>query len=563
MSGEGGRGDAKGNEVKDGSGGDGKNDDLIGATVRVKSGKYEGLTGSVKEIRRFRHVVIDASPPVFGPVDISHVRLLSHGEDADPESSDPAEKYAGAKVVVTEPHERAGAEGKVQKVLVGVWYVTDNREISSAYRAEKFEVVRYADAAPAAAVSGGKRSRDDGGEETGGRRTKRREEGAGDATAKGEGRGGTRGGEREESRAERNEDGAREDLAGPSALAEGEQEGGEKTAEVEPRRDILGALVRVNSGEYRGLEGVVCDMKRERRLEIDALPGRRLNFSDVRLLRHPDGRRASSSFFSVDRDYVGARVRIASPGEHEGAEGTVTRTIVVGEWYMTDSPDIHEALPFEKFDVIRYASDDDDDDDESYPEDVSATEGGNVEEEWPSKPHPQPMSFLDAIYNKRTVSLKVSPDECADDCCAPMDDFDNLDDASWEGNDQDEAYQGDKYQDEDYQGEEYQDGEYRDDEYREDDEEYRPRPHQPPSLLDAIYNKRKISMSFPPDGCAEDCCVPVNADEYDDDDYDENLDDYDDDRASWDGVSDEAESDAVVKSSSEKDEEKKRPAQPL
>ena len=144
--------------------------DLTGATVRINSGKFMGLTGMINERRSFMHVQIDNvnedDDPPIEPLHVSDVTIIRHPNrnaymdddiflpittpsdaatagatststtvvNTDQERLDMiSKKYVGSKIKVLPHHVNAGTIGTVVKVLVGDWYITNNPLISNAY----------------------------------------------------------------------------------------------------------------------------------------------------------------------------------------------------------------------------------------------------------------------------------------------------------------------------------------------------------------------------------------------------------------------------------------------
>ncbi|KAL7530918.1 hypothetical protein ACHAWF_003555, partial [Thalassiosira exigua] len=125
---------------------------LIGATARVRMGRHAGLTGKVVDRRRVCRVAINGVPDAtYATHDVVVVRAASgkgnnnSNNSISNDGNDTSESsYLGALVRIVRPGDpRHGREGTVSHVKSGDWYVTDNPNIDSAYRAERFEVISY------------------------------------------------------------------------------------------------------------------------------------------------------------------------------------------------------------------------------------------------------------------------------------------------------------------------------------------------------------------------------------------------------------------------------------
>ena len=70
------------------------------------------------------------------------------------ERSDLAARYRGARVqVVNGGNGNFDLMGRLLKVAVGDWFITDNAAIANTFQAHKFEVLRYVDASDVASLS--------------------------------------------------------------------------------------------------------------------------------------------------------------------------------------------------------------------------------------------------------------------------------------------------------------------------------------------------------------------------------------------------------------------------
>ena len=139
------------NEDDDDDDDDDDYDDLTGATIKIKSGKYEGLTGKINERKRFRSVQLgdcsqdkndnnnnDTSTTMLGqPVEFASLRVLKYApitsegyrnaSDKSGSVEELTKKYMGARVKVLD----TGVIGTVVRVIVGDWWITDNPKIAS------------------------------------------------------------------------------------------------------------------------------------------------------------------------------------------------------------------------------------------------------------------------------------------------------------------------------------------------------------------------------------------------------------------------------------------------
>ncbi|KAL7552188.1 hypothetical protein ACHAWF_015871 [Thalassiosira exigua] len=305
---------------------------LYGATIRIKGGKFDGKTGRITEVQSYRHAFLDTLPPL-GPVHADDIEIISSKENADPSGLPSIEfgrEYVGSKVRVKEPHERSGAVGLVTKVIVGDWYITDNREITNAFQEHKFEVIRYA------ASSSNKRSGEKVKVVEEVERAPSREEISVEKVTSAQdqqtGREKGRNVEKAESQAfprevGRQARGADSNLGiseegegtgqaarscgtmGDSAarVAHGNKAGPPSTAAAAARappradragamppthdddRDLTGATIRITRGRFRGRTACIRERLRIRRLEIDAVPDHPFDFPDVEVLSYRDG----------------------------------------------------------------------------------------------------------------------------------------------------------------------------------------------------------------------------------------------------------------------------------
>jgi transcription elongation factor len=128
--------------------------DLIGATIRIKKGRYKGLTGVIEESNTLRRIQLDT---VDVPMGLDNVEILWYEpqqEDDNNTNNDNNntkkkkyvnDKYLGAKVRVKPPHPDSGKLGRIIKVVIlGNWYITNNPAIKTAFPSSKFDILRYA-----------------------------------------------------------------------------------------------------------------------------------------------------------------------------------------------------------------------------------------------------------------------------------------------------------------------------------------------------------------------------------------------------------------------------------
>jgi hypothetical protein len=433
--------------------------DLIGAHVKVNSGEFKGCLAIINERQSFRHVQIaDPSHPnkrnvpkvsMADPVLIADVEILTPAP-APPAGRVPPTtfaqasimKYMGADVrVLPSDPDRKGFIGTVAKVIVGDWYITDNPVITNAFRANKFDILRY----PPGYATAKKLLADE--QE---RRRAEREEKISTREKKRAEREKKRV-EREKKRVEREKKRAgkdrhrterekkladREKKRADQAKKRGTQE--EKQDETEESADddgkpsgttsrnktkreeqsnsvrslaaapaiietssepdsLVGATILITQGTHAGKTGVVVEKKSMRRLQLDTLP-EHLRFEDVTVLEYADNEKAiasgSSNGCTPDQNdfaqryqrYMGARVKVVQdvePRECAGVEGRVIRVVVLSDWYITDNPEMPVAFTRAKFDVIKYPpayvenKEDGTDEDEAHVGD--ANEQGNAE----------------------------------------------------------------------------------------------------------------------------------------------------------------------------------------
>ncbi|KAL3778272.1 hypothetical protein ACHAW5_010143 [Stephanodiscus triporus] len=305
-----------------------------------------------------------------------------------------AMKYTGAVVrILPSNAELAGVVGTVSKVVVGDWYITDNPVITNAFRVDKLDVLSFPPGYAAA-----KKILDEEQEKKRGERERMRAEREKRRVDNERIRA-----EKEKKRADRekklaaqekkrdelekapndaiNNDGKLSENTSRQKLTS--VEGGNSVRETAPPiaaevRDIVdsssdidslvGATVLINKGIYLGKTGVIVEKRSIRRVQLDTVPGT-LRFEDVTFLEYADNTAAIASgsnngctmeqndYAERYQQYIGARVKVVQevePSEYAGVEGRVVRVIILGDWYITDNPDLSVAFTRAQFDVIKY-----------------------------------------------------------------------------------------------------------------------------------------------------------------------------------------------------------------
>ena len=131
---------------------------------------------------------------------------------------------------------------------------------------------------------------------------------------------------------------------------------------------LVGATILITQGTYAGKTGVIVEKKSMPRLQLDTVP-HHLRFEDVTILEYADNSNTIASgisngctpeqndFAQRYQRYMGARVKVVQnvePREYAGVEGRVIKVAILGEWYITDNPDMPVAFTRAKFDVINY-----------------------------------------------------------------------------------------------------------------------------------------------------------------------------------------------------------------
>lgn len=369
-------------------------DDLIGATIKVNSGKFQGLTGIVNELRRYRHVQLDLSLSI-AYVKISLLDILSYDKNAVHHNKSKAvtsngtaeeltKKYMGARVRTKElpegeddeeellPHPPESVEGTVIKVIIGDWYITDNPEITNAYKADKFDIITYPPGwkppkkkkdefiGMCGVIPAPADAKDDNAD--------KKEEGAKKEKIKQSGSIV----EEEKAKAEEESAAATATTTASSRRDSANSNNNNETEEEADQRSLIGAFIRIKKGRFCGLTGNIKEKQDIRRVQLDCVPTP-LEFDDFNVIQYASNDIGTSSesygggennhaandnqFAKKYQKYMGARVRVISPPEFAGLEGKVIRVIVLGNWYITDNPEIPMAFAKHKFDILRYASD--------------------------------------------------------------------------------------------------------------------------------------------------------------------------------------------------------------
>eukprot|EP00804_Cyclotella_cryptica_P000783 CCRYP_001050-RA/>CCRYP_001050-RA protein AED:0.03 eAED:0.03 QI:167/1/1/1/0.66/0.5/4/169/866 len=119
--------------------------DLMGARIRVVDEPHAGLEGTIVEKLNggiyFQLDVLPRKIVRLEEVAIVSLPLSSAQSQSLQQHVDPITKYTGATVRVHQD----GVQGKVEKVIVGELYITDNSEIQNVYQRNQFVVLKYAD----------------------------------------------------------------------------------------------------------------------------------------------------------------------------------------------------------------------------------------------------------------------------------------------------------------------------------------------------------------------------------------------------------------------------------
>ena len=131
---------------------------------------------------------------------------------------------------------------------------------------------------------------------------------------------------------------------------------------------LVGATILITQGTHAGKKGVVVEKKSMRRLQLDTVPDH-LRFEDVTILEYADNANAivsgisngctpeQNDFAQRYQRYMGARVKVVQDverREYAGVEGRVIRLVILGNWYITDNPEMPVAFTRAQFDVVKY-----------------------------------------------------------------------------------------------------------------------------------------------------------------------------------------------------------------
>ncbi len=114
-----------------------------------------------------------------------------------------------------------------------------------------------------------------------------------------------------------------------------------------------------------GQTRVVIERRSLQRLQLDTVP-EPLRFEDVTVLEYANNARTIESNVSTPeqadfaqhyQQYTGARVKVIQAmksREYAVVEGRVMRVVVLGDWYITDNPDMQVAFTRDKFDIVKF-----------------------------------------------------------------------------------------------------------------------------------------------------------------------------------------------------------------
>lgn len=128
-------------------------------------------------------------------------------------------------------------------------------------------------------------------------------------------------------------------------------DGDATVAEVDAQDKYMGALVRITTGPFEGMEGTIKERTDQTFFKLREIPGKIVSFDDVKLI-HLAKKRGRPAH-DLKRRYADATVRVTK-GEHEGVECKVL-SVITGKWYFTDNPNIGGAHKASTFQVVRYA----------------------------------------------------------------------------------------------------------------------------------------------------------------------------------------------------------------
>lgn len=294
------------------------NTNLVGATIRIKRGKFVGMIGKIVECIEGSAIGVAAKSP-----------------------------------------------------FKGKWYVTDNIKISNAFQEHTFDVLTYAD--------GERNKKIDAvgdGDRGGGSAVDTRLEGKTRVNI------GPANKENAAGAATRTADNKFMKVGEVRRDINDKHQKQIPSSDTVRERSLIGATVVINKGKYKGYSGVVLEQMCVRRLQVDTVPVplaledvQVLQYANTYTAtpNNDDDHRNNNDDAHFEQKYTGAKVRCIA-NEFSGTLGTIIRVLNLGEWCITDNPKIATALRASNFDVLKYVDknmgnvpiiciDDDDDDD--------------------------------------------------------------------------------------------------------------------------------------------------------------------------------------------------------
>ena len=138
------------------------------------------------------------------------------------------------------------------------------------------------------------------------------------------------------------------------------------------QRDLTGAIVRINRGQYVNCTGIVTERMDVHLLQLDTVPNP-LAIHDVYVLRYPDSFKSDGidkyaptsndgDSEYIQKKYTGATVYVAPNSSADcaywGTQGTVLRVLDLGRWYIINNPTVKMAFRASNFDVLTYSDED-------------------------------------------------------------------------------------------------------------------------------------------------------------------------------------------------------------
>jgi len=375
-----------------------KSPSLLGATIRIRKGKFANHTGKIIERQHIRRLMIDTVPTAafdFREVQIVKTSALDREAVDDREASILAAakcaqstaarlhrqlgggglagaqsafgregeddhalqlRYEGATVRVLQKTAHYGKMGRVVRIIMGDWYITDNPNIANAFQPHKFDVLRYAgDVAADKQKSEVVDLVDSADENEGGE--KKIDDKVQEATS-------VKDASKRNDKEQVKNNATLKKIDNPNnpvTAKEGPITTSTTNSKEKPQPDsIIGATIRVKKGRYKGLTGIILEKQSIKRLQLDTIPTP-LRFEEVRVLQYSKEADLSDPY----QKYMHAQVRVVDQQPNQadagveqmnaGVEGKVTRVIILGDWYITDNPNITTAFPIHKFDVIKGA----------------------------------------------------------------------------------------------------------------------------------------------------------------------------------------------------------------